>query len=331
LGNDNAKTESELGTELKVDTEKSLLENSYPLSLVAGRSKRAWELDFLRGLAIIMVVLDHIAFIFANVFGPVWASYSDSGFLHWLEEVGIYFRNAAWRESVWLSIIIIFTVVCGISCTFSKSNFKRGIQLFALSYAVFVVTDMIELFTGMPLRIVYGILFCLSVSILLFAVLDSGLNKLEKFILSKRGRTKNSSEAETIHNSEFIIQNLKNGIMAVVGLIIIIVGFYYYFNPLEPMHAFGMIVYADGGMASADYFPVLPWAGFVLLGAVLGRYIYKERKSLLLKLDSKSHAPIRFLGRNTIVVYILHQPIIIVLLTILGFFFGFNAISHFTS
>jgi uncharacterized membrane protein len=70
------------------------------------------------------------------------------------------------------------------------------------------------------------------------------------------------------------------------------------------------------GFASADYFPLFPNLGFFLLGAVLGRKLYRNGVSLFPALR-----PNRFLcfcGRHSLAIYLLHQPILYGILLILN-------------
>ena len=70
------------------------------------------------------------------------------------------------------------------------------------------------------------------------------------------------------------------------------------------------------GFVSADYFPLFPNLGFFLLGAVLGRTLYRKKESLL-----PNVRPNRFLcfcGRHSLAIYLLHQPILYGILLILN-------------
>lgn len=63
---------------------------------------------------------------------------------------------------------------------------------------------------------------------------------------------------------------------------------------------------------SADYFPLLPYFGFFLLGASLGRTLYREKRTLLPNFPAEN--PIvrffRFCGRHSLIIYLLHQPLL---------------------
>jgi uncharacterized membrane protein len=66
------------------------------------------------------------------------------------------------------------------------------------------------------------------------------------------------------------------------------------------------------GFSSSDYFPLLPNLGFFLLGSILGRVLYRNKKTLFPQVDPQIPA-IRFLGfcgRQSLFIYLLHQPVL---------------------
>ncbi len=81
------------------------------------------------------------------------------------------------------------------------------------------------------------------------------------------------------------------------------------------------IGFAPEGFSSLDYFPLLPWFGVVLLGIFLGKNLYPAGARKYAVPDySKNFAASLFclLGRHSLLVYLLHQPVIIALLFFLG-------------
>jgi len=62
-----------------------------------------------------------------------------------------------------------------------------------------------------------------------------------------------------------------------------------------------------------DYFPILPWIGVCLLGVGLGNILYKDNKRKFSFPDLSRYTPAKFfswLGRHSLAIYLLHQPII---------------------
>ena len=65
--------------------------------------------------------------------------------------------------------------------------------------------------------------------------------------------------------------------------------------------------------AVADYMNLFPWLGVFMIGCVIGRVCYSEKKSLLtdnLKKLHKAAAPIEFIGRHSLIIYLVHQPVV---------------------
>ena len=64
------------------------------------------------------------------------------------------------------------------------------------------------------------------------------------------------------------------------------------------------------GFSSADYFPLAPHLGWFSLGIVLGRCLYREKKTRL-PLINPQRPVLRFFcfcGRNSLYIFILHLP-----------------------
>jgi uncharacterized membrane protein len=70
-----------------------------------------------------------------------------------------------------------------------------------------------------------------------------------------------------------------------------------------------------------DYFPLLPWLGITLLGIFFGNLFYPEgtKRFRIKELSNFFLVKILcFLGRHSLIIYLIHQPIIIFLLYLLG-------------
>ena len=70
-----------------------------------------------------------------------------------------------------------------------------------------------------------------------------------------------------------------------------------------------------------DYFPFIPWFGILLIGVFFGNLFYREGQRAFPLPDLSRFAPVRWLalaGQNSLLIYLLHQPIMIAGLTLLG-------------
>jgi uncharacterized membrane protein len=70
---------------------------------------------------------------------------------------------------------------------------------------------------------------------------------------------------------------------------------------------------------SVDYEPIFHWFGMVLIGMGLGQYLYPEgiRRFTLPSLPQSAIRMLAFPGRHSLLIYLAHQPIIILLLSAL--------------
>ena len=94
-----------------------------------------------------------------------------------------------------------------------------------------------------------------------------------------------------------------------------LVGFALFFLPLssEPLSVwFGL---RETGFFAVDYFPLNPWLGFFFIFLAFASKLYPEGKPLF-----NFKWPERWLwfGKNTLTIYVIHQPILIGLLILSG-------------
>jgi len=72
---------------------------------------------------------------------------------------------------------------------------------------------------------------------------------------------------------------------------------------------------------SLDYFPVLPWFGVVMLGLFLGHLLYPNRVPRVVPANVSGLLPVALicgLGRHSLAAYLAHQPLILLVLQVLG-------------
>ena len=72
------------------------------------------------------------------------------------------------------------------------------------------------------------------------------------------------------------------------------------------------------GFASLDYYPLLPWLGVVLYGMAAGKLLYPDKQSLWPSVRTTLPVyALSWLGRQSLLIYLVHQPIILVVLSFL--------------
>jgi uncharacterized membrane protein len=112
--------------------------------------------------------------------------------------------------------------------------------------------------------------------------------------------------------------NLPAPLVALIGIAILALGFY-----VTPTLAvdhpwllpFGIL---QRGIGMVDYYPLAPWFGFALLGMAAGKLLYAGGERRFALPDPGPNPLIeglRFLGRNSLAAYLIHQPLFIAVLT----------------
>ena len=93
-----------------------------------------------------------------------------------------------------------------------------------------------------------------------------------------------------------------------IGLILLII-------PLSSNSNLVWLGLRETGFLAVDYFPLNPWLGIFFIGLALASRIYPEGKPLI-----EIQWPEKWLwfGRNTLTIYVIHQPILIGLLILTG-------------
>jgi uncharacterized membrane protein len=77
--------------------------------------------------------------------------------------------------------------------------------------------------------------------------------------------------------------------------------------------ALGWLGFMTAKPVTEDYVPLFPWTGMLLIGIAAGHWLMRERFARLAPLG-RVPVPIRWLGRHSLVVYLVHQPLLIGLL-----------------
>lgn len=254
------------------------MEPLYPIK----RRGRIWELDFLRGLAVALMIFDHIAYDFSELKSYFANWYSAGEIWHALQKWGTDFYMSDLRTGGHYAFAGLFFLLAGVSCALSSSNFRRGLQLAGLALCVTLASYGATMVTGVDMLIVFGVLHCMALGILLCALVE--------------------------HCCKDKIWLLIVGSLLILGGILIP---WYDMEYITELNGHYLEVILGFHKFGADYFAFLPCGGVVLVGAYIGKSFYSERKSLLPRLDGRWNLPVCVLGRNTLAIYILHQVVIL--------------------
>ncbi len=110
----------------------------------------------------------------------------------------------------------------------------------------------------------------------------------------------------------------------IIGVLIIALGFIGNVNEAPHFISPGLTWLGFGTMrlATFEIFSLIPFFGYFLIGIYLGRYFLKQKNEdyFLLKLNGQ-HLSVRgisFMGKYSLLIYLLHQPIFLGLLSLLA-------------
>lgn len=119
------------------------------------RGSRIWELDALRGLCVLGMILLHFVYDLVELWGLI-----------------------SWHYPRWLLFLmdrggILFLLISGISATLGSRSLKRGIAVFACGMLCTAATLALYLI-GFPksILIYFGVLHCLGVCMMLWPLLN---------------------------------------------------------------------------------------------------------------------------------------------------------------
>jgi uncharacterized membrane protein len=260
------------------------------------KKNRIWEIDFLRGICILLMVFDHT--MFDLMCFPGWVD-------NWWDVENAFFQKATefadfwwgWEVRVAVRIVVVFTflLLSGIACPLSRSNGKRLGKLAAAAVLLSVATMIIDAVLQLGVLIVFGILHIMALSLGIYVLLKK------------------------LSGNKYLFLG--------VGLALLVAGLAVDFynipeTDLTVKDFFGAVVGVS--YLGADCYGIVPYTGVFLIGAFCGETLYWDKRTLLPALAGKWSRPVEFTGRHTLVVFLLHQPVVYAAVMLLGAAAGYK-------
>ncbi len=239
-------------------------------------------LDEARGFALVCMVFYHAFYTMADVFGLKLGQQ----LIEFFDPAQPYFA-------------CFFIFLSGIMCQLTRSNLKRGLKLSVVAVAITAVTHWVFPLIGIEdSGIYFGILHLLACGMLLIALINPLIKKIKNQIAP--------------------------AILAIVFLFLFYITLHvdvrwgqyigiesHHINLPEVLYKTDWLFpfgFSTGKIVSADYFPIIPWLFPFIAGAFTGLYAARNKFPNFLK--PKRIPALGFVGRHSLVVYILHQPVI---------------------
>ncbi len=292
------------------------------------KKSRVWEIDFLRGICVILMILDHLAILLAEYFGKSWygnlfyAKGNGDAFTRFCVE---WVRGDA-RAVIHPIVLFVFFAISGMSCSFSRSNAKRGLQLALVALIYSLCSYAIQELGIDGVFVSFGVLHFLAVSILLYAFIV--------FIFTPRG---NPLSAHAIKRGSIKTDKSPSKVPIMISSAIIIIVtacLYFLYTPPATTPKFFAIVfppkdfygnaslfYSQAEISPGDLFTLVPYLAFFFAGTLIAPILYPKRRSLLPCLDRAWQKPISFVGRHALIIYIAHVILLAGILALLSYLF----------
>lgn len=245
------------------------------------KQERYHLIDSFRGLALINMVLFHLLYDMRMIYQIPLPLYQEQ-------------LAYIWQQSICWTFIIIG----GISWNFSKNHWKRGLTVFGCGLIISMVTLLV-----IPEEAVkFGILSFMGLAVVLMIFLDKWMKCWNPYL------------GAFLSFLLFLLSHqIAHGYIGIGGIPFIRVPGLLYANEVTTL-----LGLPEPGFVSSDYFPLFPWMFLFLTGYFLWKCMEKCWKAKqILKINIPG---ISFLGRRTILFYMLHQPMLMGILGMLDHF-----------
>ena len=220
---------------------------------------RHGEIDVLRAVAIVLMVLFHLVYDLKEFAG-----------------VRIDYQSPLWFF-IGKASALLFIFISGLSSGFSRSPVRRGLKVLFYGLGITVVTYLFM----KDEYVRFGILHFLGVTMILSPLLV----RLSSWTLW--GLTGSSA----VLGFWFKAQVLKTSLLLPFGLMY-------------------------DGFGSMDYYPLFPYLAVTLLGILAYRHFYAQRTEPLFPFQLNSELT-KWLSRNSLGIYLFHQPILLLVIFII--------------
>ncbi len=239
-------------------------------------------LDSLRGLVLVSMILFHACWDLVYIFGKDW---------NWYFGIGAYI----WQQSICWTFILL----SGFCWSMGRKPGKRGLIVFLAGAVISLVT----VFLMPDERVVFGVLTLIGSCMLIMIILNK--------------RLKNAPAGVSLVVCIFLFvltRNVNYGYLGFEGINLIKLPEFLYKGLIMTFLGF-----TDPKFYSTDYFSLFPWIFLFLVGYFLYRIISViNDQKIMDKYFRQGAEPFSFLGKHSLIIYMLHQPVLYGLFVLLN-------------
>lgn len=240
-------------------------------------TKRYYVLDGIRGFALVNMLIYHCVWDLVYMFECDW---------QWYRSELAY----AWQQYICWTFIFI----SGFCYSLGKKKLKRGLIVFLSGSLISIVTLI-----AMPEnRVIFGILTLIGSCMLLMIPLEQILKKVPPVIGLLFG-----------FMLFFFTRNVNQGCLGFGDLRLVALPEHWYRNLFTTYLGF-----PTPDFYSTDYFSLFPWIFLFVTGFFMNCFL--GQKNLLSHLQPCKIKPLEWLGQHSLGIYIVHQPLIYLALTV---------------
>ena len=241
----------------------------------AQRPSRLRLIDTVRGCSVVSMVLFHFSYDLVALRGRTLPLFHPP-----LEDV--------WRASIsWT-----FLFVAGMMCALSRNNYRRAGRYLVVAALIYGATTIAAVDTPIS----FGIIFCMGASTLIAALLGSA------GLLRGRHAWLCSIPLMALF---LACLHVPQGLVGMGPFVLRLPRQLYATPCLAPLG------FPGPRFASGDYYPLLPYSLLFLAGAGIGASLGSRGFPAFLR--SVGLRPLEFVGRHALPIYVLHQPMLLLL------------------
>ena len=198
----------------------------------------------------------------------------------------LYFTQFGWFEDYLRpAIVALFIFLAGISTNYSQRTLHQARRIALAAIAITAVAALFSYFSATDNYIYFQVLHMLAICFYLTHLLK--LKQRRGFLI-------------LLMLVSFI---LNSSIISGLGL------------DRAPVYLLPLGLGTANAPAMSDYLPLLPWSGWFWLGILVGKLPIWQKRGV----EVAFYSPLALMGRHSLAIYLLHQPLILFVLYLLEY------------